>query len=286
MDSPAVSGFKPEFHDLEPNTYLEWAFTPIPADLNELMRSKTLSWFSLSPRELDLFYRLKTKKRQNEWLAGRIAAKKVVLQWVNHSAFTFFIDCPRTDSLLQDCLHSFEIINSPSGRPQAQLNPDKRSNFNSILSLFFNDLSISHSNEWACAALLSCQKKPSLKQSNTRDERKHRWLQPKIGIDLEKIKLPLDSDLISIALTEHEKAQIRTDPSLFYAIWTAKEALLKALDLGLSVDLLELEVKLSLNQKTTAFYPSFLGQIRWRDRLFTTQIYRILDFYVSICKNS
>lgn len=63
-----------------------------------------------------------------------------------------------------------------------------------------------------------------------------------VGLDLEKIQKP-DPDWIQFAFDDREKECARDQPWKFFQYWTAKEAVLKALGLGLTVALTDLSVQ-------------------------------------------
>jgi 4'-phosphopantetheinyl transferase len=72
-----------------------------------------------------------------------------------------------------------------------------------------------------------------------------------VGVDIE-LDRPLDSleQMMTVACTDREMASIRSLPPTarsrrFLSVWTAKEAVLKAVGLGLSVDPRQVEVELT-----------------------------------------
>ncbi len=94
-----------------------------------------------------------------------------------------------------------------------------------------------------------------------------------VGIDIEAArKLPELDDLIAqIASVEEANHIRRLNPDermqAFYHLWTAKESLVKANGLGLSVDLRSVNLDLGLTEKQkigARFWSGALGEYHWR----------------------
>lgn len=158
----------------------------------------------LSEKEQARFECLRFFKRRNEWLLGRWTAKKLVQAVL------------RRDSGLVVSREAIEIFNGPDGAPRVYLEGEP-------LAL---ELSISHSHGCAvCAVDTGC-----------------------LGADLEWIEARSDG-LVNDFFTVGEQAQVNAVPRaqrdlLVTAIWSAKEAVLKALRKGLTVDTREVEIRI------------------------------------------
>jgi 4'-phosphopantetheinyl transferase len=148
---------------------------------------------SLAPAERSRYATLRFPKRRREWLGGRLAAKRAVA------------------ALLGIEPDAVAILGRSQGEPVvvagAASAPDVR-------------VSISHSGHWAAAAAY----RPSRAGA--------------VGLDLEE-RAPVDPALYALAFTESEVSQIEsTEPEaarrdLVLRLWTAKEAVLKAVGVGL-----------------------------------------------------
>ena len=161
---------------------------------------------SLSPAERTTYQGFRFDARQKSWLAGRFAAKSLVSNVHDGRC--------RPDQI--------EIRNDELGAPNAYHAGQPLPGC----------LSISHSGDWAAAAYT-----PS---------------GPQVGIDLETIT-PRSEGFIRDYFTEHEVKMVSsahagslqgTPHSAERAtlIWSAKEALLKALGIGLRMDTRRVEV--------------------------------------------
>lgn len=152
----------------------------------------------LSQAEWASYAKLKTEKRRADWLAGRWAAKHLLQAVI------------RQDRARLLPLKRISIVSDPDGVPIAAIHGAYPFDFS---------LSISHSHGYAfCAA---AQESP--------------WA---LGADIERIE-PRSSAFCKDYFTDVEQQQVAcTDQRdlLVTAIWSAKEAALKALHLGLSVD--------------------------------------------------
>lgn len=151
----------------------------------------------LSPQEQFHFAGLKTEKRRRDWLIGRWTAKKLVqVILLNSNRF-------------QLPLAHVTIENWASGEPYI------------LAPTLPVTLSISHSHNRALCALVEHPNWP-------------------LGVDLERIS-SRDQWFAEDYFTPDEQAVVRNTPlaerpTLVTAIWSAKEATLKALHLGLTVD--------------------------------------------------
>ncbi len=160
----------------------------------------------LSPAEKTIYEGFRFEARQKSWLAGRFTAKHLVSQ-VHHAAY-------RPDQIT--------IRNNDLGAPCA----------------YYADqplpgcLSISHSGDWAAAAFTPQRLR--------------------VGIDLEKITHRSDAFIqdyfteqevimVSSALTGSPPGTPRSAEQATL-IWSAKEALLKGLGIGLRLDTRQVEV--------------------------------------------
>lgn len=256
IDDRTVAG------SIGPEDEIRVGFEPVTSDA-VLTQERLLQ---LSVPEFQEFKCFKIEKRKQDWLAGRIAAKKVVQDLLFRKGLSY-LDLP-----------AIQISKSSTGRPVVFLTELlKSSSSSSFFALKTLDISISHSNQKACATAV--QSSPI-----------HNWnfkCMRRIGIDLEKMD-PLDPAIIPIALTDHEQSQIETmqgEPkiSAFYAIWTAKEALLKALDLGLSVDLLELEVKFVKKTGRGLHNCPHGAKVRFRNREYPVEFEYLEGYILSSC---
>lgn len=152
----------------------------------------------LNTEEQEKFAALSSFKRRQEWLLGRWTAKHLIAQIINTTY--------QTDVALAD-LH---ILNRHTGEPFAAVNGQH---------LF--SLTISHSQGYAFCAMVE----------------KENW---PIGADMEHIE-PRSATFVADYFTPSEITLLEGTPShyvdtMITAIWSAKEATLKALHLGLSVD--------------------------------------------------
>jgi phosphopantetheinyl transferase (holo-ACP synthase) len=150
----------------------------------------------LSPREEEILSGLGIVPRRRKWLLGRIAAKRLVRQISGEFE-------------LAD--NQISVLNQPSGEPFVLVEN---------LGAWPYAISISHRSEIGMAAAPT--------------ERGVR-----IGADLETIE-PRDSALVRQFFTDDEAALVEAsgdDRNLVMArIWSAKEAVLKLLGLGLRID--------------------------------------------------
>jgi len=161
----------------------------------------------LSATEQTVFERFRFARRRRKWLLGRCAAKSLLQD----------LEMDRTGRRPE--ASSLVILNDPSGLPYAAIEPDGR------LPL---SLSISHRTDWGVAGV-------ALDAGAS------------LGIDLETIE-PRGADWCADYFVAHEMDAVRAADNdrdrVVATIWSAKESAIKALGLGLRLDLRRIEVKL------------------------------------------
>ena len=138
--------------------------------------------------------RFSNKERQKHWLMGRLAAKLSISKLIE-SQLNLIVD-----------LKDIEILYQESGSPKVTINSPLVQNQLVVVS-------ISHTEGLACA----------LSMFSTENDT--------VGVDIERVR-KLDSDLNSLVLDENESDLLpETDLSSksFIKVWTAKEALYKAI---------------------------------------------------------
>ena len=94
----------------------------------------------------------------------------------------------------------------------------------------------------------------------------------RLGVDVEERNTPRDLDgLISSVLGPNEQAELALASGchklhLFFNFWTIKEALIKALGLGLSLDMSGFEIPLAMRhgETTSIFQFPQMPTVRWR----------------------
>ena len=94
----------------------------------------------------------------------------------------------------------------------------------------------------------------------------------RLGVDVEERRTPRDLDgLISSVLGPDEQAELALARGcrklhLFFNFWTIKEALIKALGLGLSLDMSQFEIPSAMRQgkATSIFQFPQMPTVRWR----------------------
>jgi len=166
----------------------------------------------LSAQEQLRFVELKTMKRRSDWLIGRWTAKHLIQSHIERQAG------------VQPLMHTLTVINDPDGAPHIIADcrlqiTDYDLNLQSAIQHL--KLSISHCDGHAfCALSDTCG--------------------IQIGADIERVE-PRAAEFAEDYFTAHELDQLRAAPPasrdmLVTLIWSAKEAALKALRLGLTVD--------------------------------------------------
>jgi 4'-phosphopantetheinyl transferase len=167
------------------------------ADHPELERAEAPSLL-LSPSEEALLAALRYPKRRHKWILGRIAAKSVLLKAIAEREGR------------ARAARDVSVLNEPSGQPYAVLEGEGRLPW---------PLSISHRAEWGVAAL----GKESVRA---------------LGIDLETVETRSE-DFMKDFFTPEESQEVEHAANRMLElsrIWSAKEAVLKALGVGLRID--------------------------------------------------
>jgi 4'-phosphopantetheinyl transferase EntD len=185
--------------------------------LNEVDAAASAPHPELSERESKVLAGLSFQKRRRDWLGGRLAAKRAVRRYLFPEEI---IDAPES-------LRRIEILPGPTRAPEVQWAGVPWSGFGVRPGL---RVSISHSGCHA-GAVAGSQKGP------------------RFGFDMERIQT-LDPAVYSIAFNSPEIEAIeateestsREEKVLLF--WTAKEAVAKALGLGLSISLLDIRLDL------------------------------------------
>ena len=192
----------------------------------------------LSPAEQQRLAGFKVAKRRRDWLLGRWTAKRLLQRYV----------AQRTGVWLP--LDTFEIASDPDGAPRVIIDctvqiADCSSNLQSatlrlrsgqVCNLQSLSLSISHCNGYAFCAI------------SDRDGLA-------IGVDIERIA-PRAPEFTADYFTEHELARVAASTAYerdatITLIWSAKEAALKALRLGLTVDTRQVSIELDGQRNAT-----------------------------------
>ncbi|HEU5102535.1 MAG TPA: 4'-phosphopantetheinyl transferase superfamily protein [Roseiflexaceae bacterium] len=164
----------------------------------------------LSEREQLRFGELKTAKRRSDWLIGRWTAKQLIRSYLERQIGA------------QPLLNSLSVLNDPDGAPRIAGDWRLEIGECKLQSLISNlQLSISHCDGYGFCALSDM---PGLQ----------------LGADIERVE-PRSAGFAEDYFTAPELEQLRTAlpesrDTLVTLIWSAKEAALKALRLGLSVD--------------------------------------------------
>ncbi|HUT85722.1 MAG TPA: 4'-phosphopantetheinyl transferase superfamily protein [Elusimicrobiales bacterium] len=167
----------------------------------------------LNDKEFEKYCSLKFEKRKTDWLAGRFAAKKVILKALCFKHLGY---------------KDISIENDTDRRPYFKIDG----------KVYPNVLSISHCENYGLAAVGN--------DDNSL-----------LGIDLEIITERPKSWIEEVF---NPKELTKTDSFTLTKLWTQKEAVLKALGLGLSADLYQIMI--------IADKPVFLGKILrvWQEK--------------------
>ena len=184
---------------------IEWLFGPPPGGVP----ASPDTW--LSAAELERLARLRFEKRRSDWLLGRYTAKTLVVLALEGRGAS------------PGGLGSIEIVPEPSGAPVVR---DTASAGRLPISV-----SLSHSAGRSLAALLFTDVPEGAGCT--------------VGTDLELVE-PRSDAFLRDFLTGAERAEVASLPESGRAarangIWSAKEAVLKALKLGLTVDTWKVE---------------------------------------------
>lgn len=171
----------------------------------------------LSAAELEKFRAFRFEKRRSDWLLGRWTAKRLLQAVILQHT---------QQMVLRNAL---EIHNDADGVPVASFN---------LQPLTWN-LSISHSNAYAVCAVCDSR----------------------IGADLESIA-PREPYLVNDYFTANEQARVNASPRaqreiVVTAIWSAKEAALKAIHKGLSLDTRAVEISIASFEHAPARWTAF-----------------------------
>ena len=164
----------------------------------------------LSPKEFTRQQSFRFPKRKQEWLCGRQTAKSLLL---------------KTSKYLQNCqISDFSIENYADGSPNVVRNGE----------ILPGSISISHRSGFASAAWAP----------NPND---------KIGIDLEAIE-PKPASFVEDYFTIHEIKNVfeqkpDDQPVISSLIWSAKEAVMKALQTGLRIDTRQIEIQIPSSEE-------------------------------------
>jgi len=158
----------------------------------------------LNEEEFLFFSQLSTKhSRQFEWLAGRIAMKETILQWLNDKSG------PKDIHIKQD----------ESGKPY----------FTSETQSFVPDISISHSHGVAIAALSLTEQKIGIDYEDTSERRLGNWLQRAFSDnEITLIKNSAYSELINFWMAK--EASAKALGSGFNKAWRSWEVISKSGD--------------------------------------------------------
>ncbi len=192
------------FEELFPHGRLVSAFV----DLTELDITHK-AHPDLSPAERDLMSRLGVEKRRRDWLGGRLAAKRAVIRLAELGGLDWLPTSLRDVEVLPS--HTREpIVSSSEAHLPVQV-----------------QVSISHSGRFAGAVACAGD----------------HW---RLGFDLERAEA-IDPALYQLAFRDFEIREIETAPPALRPIavlvlWTAKEAISKAIGTGLSVCLQDIEL--------------------------------------------
>jgi len=233
------------FEDLFPTGLLASTFVDL-AQLDTTLQGHP----DLTPAERDLMSGLRVEKRRRDWLGGRLAAKRAVIRLASVGGFDWH------PTSLQDV----EVLPSPTREPIV---------YSSETRLPVPvQVSISHSGQ--CAAAVA--------------SRSDHW---RIGLDLERAGAT-DPALYHLAFRDSETREIervppRLRPVAVLVLWTAKEAISKALGTGLSVCLQDIELALPVGFLCEDS-PSrrFTGHLRDRGPHFTVLTCCRSDYIVSL----
>ncbi len=180
----------------------------------------------LHPREQARLDTLKTEKRRQDWLLGRWTAKQLIAEVVALKMGE------------RPLLNTIEVRNRAMGDPIVHGNPQSPipnpQSFDKLRTASLLSLSISHSHNHAFCAVVE----------------KPEW---PLGADMERIA-SRSPEFVTDYFTEEEQALVdRASADMrdvaVTAVWSAKEAALKALHLGLTVDTRAVTCLLEVGEK-------------------------------------
>lgn len=160
---------------------------------------------SLTPEEKRIYASFRFNKRKKEWLAGRIGGKESIIHFLGQKG-------------IHVASNRIGILSRPSRAPYVVIDNEEAANLN---------ISISHSNELAVAAVSGDGIIG-------------------LGVDIEIVEDRSASfSRVAFTLKEREyleKSTVREFPLLSTMAYTLKEAVTKALGIGLSVNTHDVEV--------------------------------------------
>jgi 4'-phosphopantetheinyl transferase len=196
----------------------------------------------LSPGEAARLAGLRTPKRQHDWLLGRWTAKQLVQRYVKQVTGTDI------------ALPAIEIVNDGDGVPGVVLATTEGAAQGIEVGPGPLSLSISHCEEVALCALLVSTRGAPHREPGTGSSPPPAVGQPQVGADIERIR-PRARSFVTDYFTPAEIDQVDgaaadLHDTLVTTVWSAKEAALKALHLGLTIDTRRVECRV-----TTAFPP-------------------------------
>ncbi len=230
----------------------------------------------LSLREQARLAELRTPKRQHDWLLGRWTAKQLVQRYVMQVAGEHV------------ALPAIEIVNDRDGVPAVELVATSRPATGSGAAT--PALSISHCEEYALCVLLAAAGSSLAREPDAGRAPPPANDAPAVGADIERVR-PRARHFVTDYFTPAEIEQVDRTPAglqdtLVTAIWSTKEAALKAVHLGLSVDTRRVDCQLAATDAHARWqplvvtywpYPDDSGAVSSR-RLFGW--WRTLDAYV------
>ncbi len=167
-----------------------WSFTAMDTGLTEEKEGEFIPY--LGTEEITFLKTLRFSKRRKEWLASRIAMKRLL--------------CSVEGGFAQYEMQAKQILKGQSGAPYILLDGNQHP---------ATQISISHSNGYV---LCACSRE------NIR-----------LGADAERIETR-SQEFVQDFFTQEEIRQIGDSAVLATLAWSAKEAILKALSIGLKVD--------------------------------------------------
>jgi 4'-phosphopantetheinyl transferase len=197
----------------------------------------------LSLGEQQKLSKMRFSKRRDEWLLGRWTAKSLICSLPDYQGFSEA---------------EIEIVNTPEGAPLIRL-PDGQ--------ISPDCLSISHSGQLAFCTLTQA---PMLK----------------IGADLEKVE-PRSEDLVKDFFTPAEQRLADSFPgeewhTAITLIWSMKEAMLKALGVGLHWDTRLVEVRAIEDEVPGGWRAATVGEPGTKNRPWAAWWQRRGDFVMTI----
>ncbi len=179
-------------------------------DLNNLPPANTV----LCEKELAFYNRLQVPKRKTEWLGGRLALKTLLCAQLGRTLKDYEVLTP--GGVGKPTVTVSANFTSPLEGEDARRAGEGENKDSGAVNIPF---SLTHSNGFAVAALAP----------------EHKY----IGIDLEKIAPRLSAWKDSFF---HPTELTRTDDAFLTSLWTQKEALVKLLGPGLTINTQDVRV--------------------------------------------